>query len=150
MSLATSATQPIAEIMRLEESFPAKQRWSQESWQAELSASDRKVLFATQADQLVGVASFSVNLDTAECLRIVVSPNQRQLGFGVGLMRSGLGWARQSGAERMLLEVAESNAAGRGLYARLGFTEIARRNHYYGTDDHALILECRLGEGGDQ
>lgn len=49
-------------------------------------------------------------------------------------------------AERMLLEVRDSNLAARALYASFGFTEIGRRRNYYPAPrrEDALVLACDL------
>lgn len=150
MNLANAEMNSLPAILALEEAFPESQRWSEQSWQHELVADDHQVLLAHHDDQVVGVASFSASFDTAECLRVMVAPSHRNSGFGAWLMQGGLSWARHSGADRMLLEVNESNQAARGLYDSLSFRQIARRNNYYGTGQHALILERRLiRDGGD-
>jgi ribosomal-protein-alanine N-acetyltransferase len=46
-------------------------------------------------------------------------------------LRQGLRLAAEHGATACFLEVAEDNAAARGLYAALGFAEIGRRRDYY-------------------
>lgn len=54
--------------------------------------------------------------------------------------------AATRGAERLLLEVRESNTAGRGLYASSGFTEIGRRKGYYPAPlrEDALVMALDL------
>ena len=55
--------------------------------------------------------------------------------------------ARRLGASEMFLEVAETNAAARALYARQGFGEIGRRARYYQdgqTETDALVLRRAL------
>jgi ribosomal-protein-alanine N-acetyltransferase len=45
---------------------------------------------------------------------------------------------------RLFLDVAESNSAAIGLYARLGFTQMGRRKAYYahadGSREDALLM----------
>ncbi|MGE3141733.1 MAG: GNAT family N-acetyltransferase [Hyphomonadaceae bacterium] len=83
----------------------------------------------------------------AEILTLAVAPAARRQGVGAALTRAALAAAARLGAQAMLLEVAEDNAAARALYARLGFVEAARRRGYYarrsgGVD--ALVLRRTL------
>ena len=79
----------------------------------------------------------------AEILTIAVVPEARGQGVGAALAEAALEFAAARGAETMMLEVAESNAAARALYARIGYAEIGRRPAYYQSRDgaeDALVL----------
>lgn len=71
----------------------------------------------------------------AELQSICVLPDARRQG----LAREMLGWvmrcARARGAERLLLELRESNLAARRLYERAGFRIDGQRRGYYRRDD---------------
>jgi ribosomal-protein-alanine N-acetyltransferase len=96
-----------------------------------------------------GFVLWRVAGDEAEILTLAVRPAERRAGHARALMDAALAAARESGARRMLLEVAEDNLAARGLYAALGFAQVGRRRGYYrragGARHDALILESRLG-----
>jgi [ribosomal protein S18]-alanine N-acetyltransferase len=96
------------------------------------------------------LAGFALALDLGnecEILSLGVVPEQRRFGTGGALLYSICLLARQRGAERVTLEVAEDNAAARALYAKRGFILIGRRRNYYcqtrGAVD-ALILSRPL------
>jgi N-acetylglutamate synthase len=57
---------------------------------------------------------------------LVTDPSQRRRGYGRALVASLLGWAQQRGAQYAYLQVVETNAAARALYAELGFEELYR------------------------
>ena len=86
--------------------------------------------------------------DEAEILTLAVRPGARRLGLGARLVREGGTAAAARGATRLLLEVAEDNAAALALYARAGFAEAGRRPRYYvrpgGIRQDALILALNL------
>jgi ribosomal-protein-alanine N-acetyltransferase len=84
-----------------------------------------------------------VAADEAEILTLAVMPEARRAGLGRALVGAAVEAAAARGAVAMLLEVAEGNAAARGLYAGLGFVLVGRRRRYYGDED-ALILRCSL------
>jgi [ribosomal protein S18]-alanine N-acetyltransferase len=80
----------------------------------------------------------------AELLTVAVAPEARRLGIGRRLVSRFIYQARLRGAESAFLEVAEDNAAAKGLYLGAGFTEAGRRRGYYRTPDgltvDALVL----------
>lgn len=98
---------------------------------AELLASPG-VVAAAEDD---GFILIRVVADEAEILTLAVRPTARRAGLGARLVEAATVRAAALGAERMFLEVAESNAAARALYARSGFVEMGRRRGYYAHTD---------------
>lgn len=93
-----------------------------------------------------GFILIRVVADEAEILTLAVRPEARRAGVGGRLVGQGVVRAARAGARRLFLEVAETNAAARALYARAGFAPIGRRKGYYdqGRTD-ALVLELDIG-----
>lgn len=91
-----------------------------------------------------------VTLDEAEILTLAVHPEARRTGVGARLTQAAAARAAAGGAGRLYLEVAEDNAAARGLYARLGFETMGRRRRYYARSEgpavDALLLVLNLFE----
>lgn len=91
-----------------------------------------------------GFILIRVVVDEAEILTLAVRPSARRAGLGARLVEAALVRAAALDAERMFLEVAESNGAARALYARSGFVEMGRRRGYYshadGRREDALTL----------
>ncbi|ODN72141.1 GNAT family N-acetyltransferase [Methylobrevis pamukkalensis] len=86
--------------------------------------------------------------DEAEVLTLVVSPHHRRRGIAARLMDEAM---RRLYAERvrsLFLEVDEGNAAAIGLYRRLGFREVGRRDNYYarsgGPAGGALVMRADI------
>ncbi len=81
----------------------------------------------------------------AEVANVAVRPDLRGAGAGGILLDALLAEAGIRGVARVFLEVRESNAAARALYARRGFAEVGRRRRYYRkpTED-ALVLALDL------
>jgi ribosomal-protein-alanine N-acetyltransferase len=97
-----------------------------------------------------------VVVDEAEILTLGVAQDRRRLGIAHGLVERLCRTAGRRGAQRLHLEVAESNSAARALYARMGFREIGRRRGYYeragAPPDDAINLclplaRCAPGDG---
>ena len=128
-----------------EQGFPAAERWSRDSWQAELDNPDRLVLVRHDArGQVVGVATFSLVADAADLLRVIVAPDSRGRGIGTSLVRAGMDWAKAVGARRMLLEVRPDNDPAVRTYNKLGFTTLNRRRDYYGAGIDAVVMGVAL------
>ncbi len=115
--------------------------WGEDSVAAELAGAGRIVRVAAAPGGLIGWSSTSVVAETADLLRVAVDPAVRGRGLGRVLVADVVDRAREAGAERVLLEVAESNAPARALYAATGFREIHRRRRYYADGADALVLE---------
>ncbi len=86
--------------------------------------------------------------DEAEILTIAVASSARGRGIGKALLARHTARLAASGVRALFLEVEETNAAARALYARTGFAEVGRRGAYYakpdGTRADALILRRAL------
>ncbi|MFT4296823.1 MAG: GNAT family N-acetyltransferase [Micropruina sp.] len=155
IAIRPAAPDDLDAVLALEDAgFDQAARWSRDSWAAELAGADRCVLVAVDAEgsrrarptdsRLLGVATVQLVAETADLHRVVVAPEQRGRGIGRALVEAGIAWAAQRQGRRMLLEVEHDNAPALALYRRLGFADLARRDDYYGTGRHALVLQRDL------
>lgn len=64
-------------------------------------------------------------------LNLTVAPAWQRHGHGRALLLALADWARARGDQTLWLEVRQSNAAGRALYAAAGFAEVGLRRGYY-------------------
>lgn len=91
-----------------------------------------------------GVAGYAIAWfagGAGELANIAVAPAMRGRGIGAALLERVLDAARREGAGETYLEVRESNAAARGLYASRGFEQVGRRRGYYRwPDEDAIVL----------
>ncbi|HVI09402.1 MAG TPA: GNAT family N-acetyltransferase [Candidatus Binatia bacterium] len=78
-----------------------------------------------------------------EIENIVVEQNSRRQGIGADLASELIDLAREAKAAAIFLEVRESNAPARALYARLAFAELGHRTGYYSGPVEDAIL-CKL------
>lgn len=99
----------------------------------------------------VAFALGRVTADEAELLGLGVLPDARRCGLGERLLESAMATAAGRGAVRMVLEVAETNAAALALYRKAGFERAGTRPSYYGDGgnpvDDAAILAKALSHG---
>ena len=80
---------------------------------------------------------FLVTIDDGFALGRVI--DARRKGHGRALLAAFEKTAAEKGARRAFLEVAETNAAARGLYAQAGWQACGERPGYYRQDDGARI-----------
>jgi [ribosomal protein S18]-alanine N-acetyltransferase len=84
-------------------------------------------------------------LDEGEIGNLAVSRNARRRGIGALLLDGAIAAVRASDVDTLYLEVRDSNAAARALYASRGFVEVGRRREYYRKPkEDALVLRLDL------
>ena len=93
---------------------------------------------------VVGHAITSIVFEIAELQRISVTPQWRRRGVAAALLAAVRDEAIRQGAERLLLEVRETNTGALAFYERAGFVEIDRRPCYYRDGATAIILQLLL------
>lgn len=131
-------------IAALEREAFAADPWTLAQVESELAAPTRRVLIA-QSDRVQGYVSISVAGDVADLTHIVVAESEQRCGVGAALLSAAHDAAAEAGTERVLLEVAESNAGAIAFYAAHGYAEITRRRGYYANGDDALVMARALG-----
>lgn len=119
--------------------------WSAAAFAELLPLSYMVNLVAEEQGEIAGYLLAREIAGEAEILNLAVVPEARRGGLGGILLDAALEQLRRRGAERAWLEVRESNAAARALYARRGFTTAGRRSRYYRAPvEDALVLSLDL------
>ncbi|MHB8170576.1 MAG: ribosomal protein S18-alanine N-acetyltransferase [Thermincolia bacterium] len=116
--------------------------WSRQSFIHELSDNVlASYVVALDGDKVAGYAGMWIIIDEAHLTNVAVHPDYRGRGIGVGLLEELLNRAVKLGADRMTLEVRESNQAARHLYTRMGFRPMGLRKGYYSdTKEDAILM----------
>lgn len=90
------------------------------------------------------VAGYVVALEAAdegEILNLAVAEGGRRRGLGRALVQAMVASLQDRGVRQVFLEVRDSNAPARALYAAFGFKEVGRRKGYYRRPvEDAIIL----------
>ena len=106
-------------------------------------------VFVGSASEPCGFVMSRMAADEAEILSIVVAGGRRRSGLGQSLLCAHMAQLAARGAARLFLEVEEGNAPAIGLYHRLGFETVGRREGYYPKSDGsraaALVMRRDLG-----
>lgn len=88
--------------------------------------------------------------DEAEILTVAVRPSARRRGLGHKLVQAAIVSCAAWGAERMFLEVAETNVAAIALYSSNGFEQVGLRKNYYkradGSSEHAKVMVLNFSQ----
>ncbi|MGH7530457.1 MAG: ribosomal protein S18-alanine N-acetyltransferase [Gemmatimonadales bacterium] len=102
-------------------------------------------LVADLENRVGGYLVARATADEGEILNLAVAPEGRRRGMGRALVRRALGELVRHGVRDVFLEVRESNAGARALYAAHGFAEVGRRPRYYRRPvEDAIILRAAI------
>jgi [ribosomal protein S18]-alanine N-acetyltransferase len=143
--LATVADIPA--IIALEREVPGLVHWSEHIYQKifQSKTPERKLWVAEEGGELKGFLVARFEASECELENLVVAAPQRRRGLGSQLMRALVTIGGERQLKRILLEVRESNYAGRALYQRFGFQINGRRKGYYSQPpEDALLLTLAL------
>jgi len=108
----------------------------------------------TLRDASGAVVAYSVAMDGVQevhLLNLTVAPAWQRRGLALALLDALVERARRQGQAKLWLEVRESNARARAVYARYGFAEAGVRRGYYPAGDaqreDARVLTLDLAAG---
>lgn len=80
---------------------------------------------------------------------IATRPVFRRRGLALQLLRTLIDECRNSGLERVFLEVRAGNVGAVALYCAFGFSETGRRKGYYPDGEDAVLMELEIKDGLD-
>ena len=120
--------------------------WLRQAFEAALKERHARFRVARSIEgAVVGYLIAWFIMDEGEIANLAVVPAVRRRGVARMLLEAIIAEARDSRIARLFLEVRESNAAARALYASMGFTPIARRPRYYRKPvEDAIVLRLEL------
>ena len=115
--------------------------WSKLALAGELRNDVAHYLVMELGGELIGYGGMWVLFEEAHVTNVAVLPDYRGQGRGRRLMLAMMRHAYKRGAEKMTLEVRESNTVAQKLYAGLNFEQNGFRPGYYSdTGEGALLL----------
>jgi ribosomal-protein-alanine acetyltransferase len=139
----------IATVARLEAENLGIEAWSEALVESGISGDLPTIhyLVAEENSEVTGYAVASIVADIAELQRIAVTPAARRRGIATALLAEVVDRARAGQADRLLLEVRETNEQALAFYAANGFVEVDRRPRYYRDGSTAVVMRRSLGGG---
>lgn len=115
--------------------------WSEKSVAGELSNPLSLWLVALDGETVAGYVGSQSVPPEADMMNIAVAPEYRRCGIAAALIEQLVGRLAANGIASLTLEVRASNLPARGLYDRLGFSQVGlRKNYYRNPREDALIL----------
>ena len=140
MTVRPMTKRDIARVYEIEvQSF--RSPWSKLSLLGELHNSVARYLVAEEEGRIVGYGGMWVLFDEAHITNIAIAPEKRGLHLGRYLMYGMMVKALECGAERMTLEVRETNVRAQNLYYSFDFEKEGFRKRYYeDTGEGAYLL----------
>ncbi|MEX1185105.1 MAG: ribosomal protein S18-alanine N-acetyltransferase [Gemmatimonadaceae bacterium] len=143
--LRHAALADVERVAELELTCFTSDPWPRQSFESFIDRAGVTFIVAEDPGREEGIVGYAVLIrvaEEAELLNLAVAGDSRRSGIGSSLLRSLLEVAARDGVTMVYLEVRESNAAARGLYAAHGFVEVGRRRRYYQRpEEDALILQ---------
>ena len=113
--------------------------WSLEQYKKELQADSTLSFVIQKQERVIAFALFHLLADESELLAIAVAGEFQQTGLGKILFNAGKNELQNRGAEKLFLEVRESNEKAKKFYQNLGAVFIGTRTKYYKNGESAIL-----------
>jgi len=137
----------IAEVLALElrvYPFP----WTRGNFEDSLAAGNYAHVLRSEQGLLLGYLLALPGYDEMHLLNITVLPQQQGCGHARRMLDALAEVCRERAFSQIWLEVRQSNANARRIYARYGFAEVGLRRAYYpadgGTREDAILMSLDL------
>jgi ribosomal-protein-alanine N-acetyltransferase len=133
------------EVLAIEQtSFPTP--WTKAMFREELFIPLCHDLVALCGERIVGYICFSIVVDEVHLRNIAVHRDWKRRGIASKMIAEMICLSSEKGADRVTLEVRESNRGAIDLYKKFGFVVKGVRPLYYNdTGEDALILWADFG-----
>ncbi len=119
--------------------------WGERAILSQLSSEVGVSLVCEEDGRVLGSLYLSCIPPEGEVLALAVLPEARRRGVGRFLLENAINMLKSRGACVLYLDVRESNAPARALYAALGFRECGRRRGFYAQPrEDAVLMEREL------
>jgi ribosomal-protein-alanine N-acetyltransferase len=141
-------TLDIPVLVGLEKLIFPESPWSAAQFREELSGvpRTRKYIVALDGTELVGYAGIALAGDVADIHTLTVIPSHRKQGIASHMLNELEGWGLEKKVTAFMLEMREGNEQAQPLYEKHGYSVISRRDNYYSSGIHALIMRKEVAK----
>ena len=145
VTIRAGAPDDVARLLEIENAAFTSDRISARSFRRQMASPTLAILVATQRGTVHGYAltAFRRNARHARLYSLAVDVVEGR-GLGRRLMTASETLAQERGYAAMRLEVNAQNIRAIGIYERVGYVSIGRREDYYEDGGTALLYEKRL------
>ncbi|MFM7491347.1 MAG: ribosomal protein S18-alanine N-acetyltransferase [Actinomycetota bacterium] len=135
-------------LVGLEKVIFPESPWSAAQFREELSGvpRTRKYIVALDGTELVGYAGIALAGDVADIHTLTVIPSHREQGIASHMLNELEGWGLEKKVTAFMLEMREGNEQAQPLYEKHGYSVISRRDNYYSSGIHALIMRKEVAK----
>lgn len=141
VTISPAIPEDLNEILVLEQSTDSAAHWSEEQYHDIFRGIVRgRIILVAKEGRVFGFIVARWLESEWEIENVAVAAERQRSGVGKALLGELLKQAGLAGANSVILEVRESNAAARALYESLGFVEEDRRKSYYATPQEDAVL----------
>ncbi len=133
-------------VASMERAIYPHDAWAVSQFKEELSGVPRNrfyIVALNSENRIVGYAGiFAPDYEIdADIHTLTVDPGHRRQGIGREMLNQLIDWAKERKSPSIFLEMREDNTEANPLYQSAGFEPISRRDDYYGTGVHALVMQ---------
>jgi len=144
VNLRPATPADIPRLMEIERAAATAARWTETNYRRLFAGTgegvQRLAWVLEDEGEIVGFLVASGVGTEWELENVVVAESARRRGLAARLLRHLLSVLPERDAGELRLEVRESNAAARALYAQAGFQECGRRADYYSSPQEDAVL----------
>lgn len=130
VTIRNAVVADVPAMVRIASAVPQAAQWSEAQY-FDLFTPDRIMLVVEYDSTVSGFLAARCSGEEYEIENIVISGALQRQGLGTKLLKELIRITGENHPAKVFLEVRESNAGARALYAKLGFRKIGERKNYY-------------------
>lgn len=115
-----------------------KTPWSLHDYEASFDNPNHYFIGCSIDNKLIGICAYSLIVDEAEILQIVIDKHAQGNGYGYKLLNYICNLVTEQKSSQIFLEVMVGNTNAINLYHKLGFNIIGKRKNYYRVDGKSI------------